>query len=86
MKLSALGKFVLTLAIGGTGGWIMWLFHTPLAWLLGLMVACGVAAVSRLPLGQPSFARPPMTAMIGATLGISFWPSVLENTERLMVS
>ncbi|MBY5770117.1 AbrB family transcriptional regulator [Rhizobium leguminosarum] len=86
MKLSVFGKFILTLAIGAIGGRIMWHFHMPLAWLLGAMIACGIAALLRLPLALPAFARPPMTATIGAMLGTSFSPSVVEHVGLWIIS
>jgi uncharacterized protein len=49
MKLLAIATFLLTLSIGGVGGWVMWHFHMPLAWLLGAMIFCGLAALAGLP-------------------------------------
>lgn len=82
----SIAKFLLTISIGGLGGWTMWHFHMPLAWLLGAMIFCGAGALLRLPLSMPSFARPPMTAMIGAMLGTSFSPSVFEHFRVWLVS
>lgn len=79
MHLSSLARFILTLSVGASGGWIMWYCHMPLAWLLGSMIACGVGALLRLPLTLPPIARPPTTAMIGAMLGTSFSPSVFDH-------
>ncbi|MBD9638723.1 AbrB family transcriptional regulator [Ensifer sp. ENS07] len=86
MKLLAIAKFLLTLSIGGVGGWVMWHFHMPLAWLLGAMIFCGLAALAGLPLAMPKFARPPMTATIGAMLGTSFSPAVFEHAGVWLVS
>ncbi|MEX2693131.1 AbrB family transcriptional regulator [Rhizobium mongolense] len=86
MKPTILGKFLLTLAVGALGGGVLWYLHMPLAWLLGAMIACGIGALLRLPLALPAFARPPMTATIGAMLGTSFSPSVFEHVGLWIVS
>lgn len=78
--------FVLTLCIGAIGGWVMWLLHIPLAWLLGAMIATGAGALVRLPLTMPGFARPPMTALIGAMLGTSFSPAMFEHAGLWLLS
>ncbi|MCV9966894.1 AbrB family transcriptional regulator [Pararhizobium sp. BT-229] len=83
---ASVGKFILTLSIGAGGGWVMWHFHMPLAWLLGAMIFCGVAALLKAPLAMPKFARPPMTATIGAMLGTSFSPAVFEHAQVWLVS
>lgn len=84
--LSAIGKFALTLSISGIGGWTMWYLQMPLAWLLGAMIFCSVAAFVGLPLAMPKFSRPPMTATIGAMLGTSFAPNVFDHLRVWMVS
>jgi membrane AbrB-like protein len=86
MRVPQSVRFALTLAIGALGGWVMWHFHMPLAWLLGAMIFCGVAAFLRAPLAMPKFARPPMTATIGAMLGTSFSPNVFDHVRVWMVS
>lgn len=79
-------SFALTLAIAAAGGWVMWHFHMPLAWLLGAMIGTGLGALVRLPLAMPRFARPPMTALIGAMLGTSFSPAVFEHVGLWFLS
>ncbi|MDW9418891.1 hypothetical protein GOC56_31235 [Sinorhizobium meliloti] len=64
----------------------MWDLHMPLAWLLGAMIATGAAALFRLPVSMPAFARPPMTAAIGAMLGTSFSPTIFEHAGAWLVS
>lgn len=85
-KRAAALSFALTLAIATAGGWVMWHFHMPLAWLLGAMIATGLGALFRLPLAMPRFARPPMTALIGAMLGTSFSPEVFEHLGLWLLS
>lgn len=84
--MPAFAKFLLTLSVGSLGGWVMWYFHMPLAWLLGAMIFCGACALLRVPLAMPKFSRPPMTATIGAMLGTSFSPAVFEHLRVWMVS
>lgn len=85
-KRAAAISFALTLSIATAGGWAMWHFHMPLAWLLGAMIATGLGALIRLPLSMPAFARPPMTAIIGAMLGTSFTPAVFEHAGLWLFS
>ncbi|CDI12036.1 protein of unknown function (plasmid) [Agrobacterium pusense] len=42
----SVAKFALTLALGALGGWVMWHFDLPLAWLAGAIIATGVGALS----------------------------------------
>lgn len=86
MNLPAFAKFLLTILVGSLGGWVMWHFHMPLGWLLGAMIFCGAGALLRMPLAMPKFARPPMTATIGAMLGTSFSPAVFEHFRIWIVS
>jgi membrane AbrB-like protein len=85
-KFSVAFRFVLTLLIAASGGWMLWHMHMPLAWLLGAMIATGLAALLRLPVAMPAFARPPMTAMIGAMLGTAFQPSLFDHAAVWLVS
>lgn len=79
-------KFALTLALEALGGWVMWHFDLSLAWVAGAIIATGVGALFRLPVAMPPFARPPMTAAIGATLGGSFSPAVFQHADALLLS
>ncbi|MET4691124.1 putative membrane protein AbrB (regulator of aidB expression) [Sinorhizobium fredii] len=85
-KIAAVGSVALTLTLGSLGGWMMWHIQMPLAWLLGGMIATGVAALFQLPVSMPRFARPPMTAVIGAILGTSFSPVVFEHAGSWLLS
>ena len=77
--LTVTARFVLALLIGGAGGWVFYELHAPLAWMLGPMLACGIAALFRIPISTPSIARPPVTALIGTMLGTSFSARTFEG-------
>ncbi|MBU2934546.1 MULTISPECIES: AbrB family transcriptional regulator [Pacificibacter] len=86
MHYNLFAKFILTLVIGAIGGWSLWHFQMPLAWLLGAMIACGLAALFGLPVALPKYSRPPMTATLGAMLGATFSPSVFDHINLWIVS
>lgn len=71
--------FVLALAIGGAGGFVAALAHLPLAWMLGALVACTIAALLGAPVESPVWARPPVVTVIGLMLGASFSPAMFEG-------
>ncbi|MCA1494859.1 AbrB family transcriptional regulator [Ensifer sp. NBAIM29] len=58
----------------------------PLAWLNGAIIATGLGALFGLPVVMPAFARPPMTAAIGAMLGMSFSPAMFEHADSWLLS
>jgi len=85
-KGASVVKSAVTLALGALGGWLMWHFDMPLAWLNGAIIATGLGALFRLPVAVPPFARPPMTAAIGAMLGTSFSPAMFEHADSWLLS
>ncbi|WP_189491999.1 AbrB family transcriptional regulator [Limoniibacter endophyticus] len=65
--------------LGLCGGALFNHFNMPLAWMLGSMSACGLAAVFGLPVIMPPRIRPPMTMIIGTMLGTSFTTDILTG-------
>lgn len=81
-----MARFALTLTVAIAGGFLMWLLHMPLAWLLGAMLATALCAFAGVPVSLPRHARPPMTAVIGAMLGTSFSSETLGHAATWIVS
>lgn len=67
---------ILTLILGGVGGYLFSLAHLPLAWMLGAMTFCAIAAMMQLPIGVPSKIRPFTAIILGTMLGSSFGPTL----------
>lgn len=78
-------RLALTLLVGTIGGAVFHLFGLPLAWMLGSMAFCAVAASAGLPIDAPVFVRPPMSAVIGLMLGSSVTPAILEQATHWLV-
>jgi len=81
-KAAASGQFLLALTIGVCGGGVFAWLHLPLAWMLGSMLACTVAATLGAPIAAPGWSRPPLTVVIGLMLGASFTPNTLHNVTQ----
>src|SRR5689334_317390 len=72
----------LALLVGTAGGALFHAMGTPLAWMLGSMTACAIAALAGLPVATPHPIRPPMTAVIGIILGSSVTPELFDHAAR----
>ncbi len=72
-------RLLLALVIGAAGGWLFSLYRLPLAWMLGSMVACTVAALLRAPVAAPAAIRPPVQAVLGVMLGAGFAPGMIAS-------
>lgn len=70
-------RFALALCIGLVGALVFLYFRLPLAWMLGSMLACTVAALLKLPVAAPAIVRPPMTIVLGVLLGAGFSPEMI---------
>lgn len=72
-------RLAITLAIGGTGGWIFAEIGTPLPWMLGALAAAMTAAMAGLPLHMPQLFRRLWIIVLGVMLGASFGPETLGH-------
>ncbi len=63
----------------------MWHFDMPLAWRNGVMIATGLGCAVQVAAGDAPFARPPMTAAIGAMLG-TLSPAIFEHADLCLLS
>ncbi len=77
--LKTVASFVFTIMLAAIGGYLMWRVQLPLPWLLGAMFATSLAALFRVPISVPRFARPPMTALIGALIGSAFHVGMFDH-------
>lgn len=72
-------RFLLALLIGGLGGMLFSILRLPLAWMLGAMTFCTMAAIARMPILGIEQLRPPVIAMIAVALGAGFRPELLQH-------
>lgn len=75
-------RMALTLAIGAVGGALFWWLELPLAWMLGAMTFCAVAAMTGLPLVSHKGLRGWVVAALGVIVGSSFTPETLERAAQ----
>lgn len=78
--------FLLALMIGGAGGYVFSTLSVPLAWMLGAMTFCTIAALLRVPIASLDMVRPSMTAVIGVLLGSGFGVGILYEAADIGVS
>ncbi len=71
-----LTRIVGTLALGTAGGAACDAIDLPLAWMIGAMCACTIAAMAGAPLLMSQFVRAPMVSILGVMLGSSFSPQM----------
>ncbi|WP_207476570.1 AbrB family transcriptional regulator [Arenibaculum pallidiluteum] len=76
----------LALAIGTAGGALAAWASLPLAWMIGSMVACAVAAMAGLRVAVPPRLRAVMIMVLGVMLGSAFTPSILGQAGAWALS
>jgi len=76
---SSLGNVALALAIGSGGGWLGYIAHIPLAWMIGAMTATTLAAVLGLSVSVPAILRHTMVVVLGIMLGSAFTPDIVQR-------
>jgi membrane AbrB-like protein len=67
---------VLTLVVAALGGWLFFVLHFPLPWMLGAMAATTIGSLVKLPLDVPAKLRNPTMIVLGLMLGTGFTPEV----------
>lgn len=72
-------KMLFSLAIGTLGGGLFYRLSLPLPWMLGAMTSVLIAALMRLPVTSTRKIRPPMSCILGVTLGSSFTPDMVRH-------
>jgi uncharacterized protein len=75
----AWARFAATLALGSAGGVLFFWLGIPLPFMLGSMFCVMAAALARAPVRAPQAIRAPMSIVIGAMLGSSFTPEILQS-------
>ncbi len=77
-----LGKCVLAIVVGTTGGAIFNYLDLPLPWMMGSMFAAGMMALGGAELKMDTRLRTLMILVIGTLLGGAFSPEILERIPR----
>ncbi|MVA23849.1 AbrB family transcriptional regulator [Agrobacterium vitis] len=63
--------FISTAVVASLGGYLLSLFHVPLAWMIGAMIASSILAWFR-PAALPKRTRPVALMILGASFGLGF--------------
>jgi len=72
-----LGRYLLALVLGATGGYVFLLMEIPLAWMLGAMTFTMVCSIMGAPIRGPEPLRGPTVSILGVLLGSGFTPEVI---------
>ena len=75
-----------TMVAGLVGGWLFFIADIPLAWMLGAMTICTLAALARLPVKGPEPLWATTAAILGVMLGSGFSPDILDQASRWPVT
>ncbi len=75
-----------TLAIAVIGGVVAAAAALPLAWMIGAMATCAIAAIAGARVAVPPGVRTAMVTVLGVLLGSAFRPEMLDHVERWAVT
>jgi uncharacterized protein len=78
----AYGLMAATLTAGLTGGYLFYLADIPLAWMLGAMTICTIAALGRVPVRGPEPLWAATASILGVMLGSGFTPDIVNQAAR----
>ncbi|WP_028878307.1 AbrB family transcriptional regulator [Terasakiella pusilla] len=77
--ITSLSRFVLSILIGAVGGYIFYILHFPLPWLLGALCSTLVASMAGAPIDVSNGIRNLVIVIIGLVLGSTFTPDILKH-------
>jgi membrane AbrB-like protein len=80
--MNKLGGMALALGIGACGGWLFYTLNMPLPWMLGSMLFVAIAAIAKQPVRLALPLRNTMVTVLGALLGSSFTPDILDRAHH----
>ncbi len=83
---NAMRKLATAMVLGASGGALFAWADLPLAWMLGAMAVCTIAAVAGVPLGVPGGLRQVNVAVLGVMLGSAFTPDLFDRLGSWTVS
>lgn len=73
------GKIAFALLLGAIAGYVFYITHMPLPWMLGAMFANAIASISGAPVASPGKLRPIMLGVLGTMLGATFGVNFLTQ-------
>ncbi|WP_053143718.1 AbrB family transcriptional regulator [Pseudomonas sp. WP18] len=76
---TSLGRWWATPVVGAAGAWLASVFHWPLPWIIGSMLAVILVRCLGGPLGEIPYGRLSGQWMIATSIGLHFTPAVLEQ-------
>lgn len=74
-------RTVLSLAIGGLGGWVFAWLRLPLPWMLGAMATTTTVALLGGGVAMPKQLRNLLVTVLGVLLGSAFTPEIVEQAR-----
>ncbi len=86
LERGAMRRLALGLLVGGVSGALADWANVPLAWMLGALFGCMVAALAGLPVGVPLWLRANFLILVGLFLGESFDGVRVEELARWPLS
>jgi hypothetical protein len=84
--LRRIAAMLLTVALGGAGGYAFLQMKTPLPWMMGAMCVSTVLALAGAPLRPPGRLRDVMIAVIGLMVGSAFSPEIVAQAGEWLPS
>lgn len=76
----------LALGLGSVGGFLCFLMHVPLAFMIGAMVATSAAAIAGAEVTVPKPLRSVMIVVLGIMLGSAFTPDLMNRLGEWTIS